>query len=215
MSGSHTTECRGSYVQTTGYSSLPRYPATCASPSGRGGYTVRSIILKGTRCASFMRTLKKALSAFASEDLCEWDVHLQAVAFARNATPHTSTNHSPFFLVHGREAILPSHRHLDAPRLDAPSRGWHARLWPSRVHVHQAHVQETRRQKRFLEEPGAILPKGTIVAVKLTPADLQASLHEASTEVFGPVGHSRVFGERYDLPATRTGHGCGATGSTE
>ena len=53
-------------------------------------------------CESFMRTLKKALSALASEYGYGWDVHLQAVAFAHNATPHTSTNHSPFFLVHGR-----------------------------------------------------------------------------------------------------------------
>ena len=54
-------------------------------------------------CESFMTTLKKALSTLASEDECDWDVHLQAVAFAHNATPHTSTSHSPFFLVHGRE----------------------------------------------------------------------------------------------------------------
>ena len=34
---------------------------------------------------SFMRTLKKALSALASGDGCDWDVHRQAVAFAHNA----------------------------------------------------------------------------------------------------------------------------------
>ena len=122
-----------------------------------------------------MRILKEALSAFASEDGCDWDVHLEAVPFAHNETPHTSTNHSPFFLVHGREAVLPIQRHLNTPRLDAPSRGWLARLWASRVHVYRADVQEIRRRKRFLEEQGAILPKGTIVAVKLTPADLQGA----------------------------------------
>ena len=89
-------------------------------------------------CESFMRTLKKALSALPSENGCDWDVHLQAVAFAHNATPHTSANHSPFSLMHGREAVLLIQRHLDTPRLDAPSRGWLARLWASRTHVYHA-----------------------------------------------------------------------------
>ena len=84
-------------------------------------------------CECFMRTLKKALIALASEDGCNWDVRLQAAAFAHNATPHMSTNHSPFFLVRGSEAVLPIQRHLDMPQLDAPSTDWLARLWGSRV----------------------------------------------------------------------------------
>ena len=75
-----------------------------------------------------MRTLKKALEALFREEESEWDVRLQAAAFAHSWTPHTGTSYSPFFVVHGREAVLPVQRHLDTPRLAAPSRRWLDRL---------------------------------------------------------------------------------------
>ena len=67
-------------------------------------------------CESFMRTLKKALRALSRDDGSDWDFHLQAVAFAHNSMPHASSHYSPFFLVHGREAVLPIQRHLDTQR---------------------------------------------------------------------------------------------------
>lgn len=123
-------------------------------------------------CESFMRTVKKALGALALEDRSDWDIHLQAVAFAHNSTPHSSTGYSPYFLEHGREATLPIQRHLDTPMLDPPSQGWLKWLWLSRLHVYSAHMAEMKRRQELLSRPGAILPKGTIVAVRLTPADL-------------------------------------------
>lgn len=142
-----------------------------------------------------MRTVKKALGALASEDRSDWDIHLQAVAFAHNSTPHSSTGYSPYFLEHGREATLPIQRHLDTPALDPPSRGWLKRLWYSRLHVYRSHLEEMRKRQELLSRPGAILPKGTIVAVRLTPADLHGvASRKLAPRYLGP----RVVLENYE-----------------
>ena len=70
-------------------------------------------------------------------------------------------------------SVLYIQRHLDTPKLDAPSRGWLDRLWRSRLHIYKGHMAEARLRKELLDRPGAKLPEATIVAVKLTLADLQ------------------------------------------
>ncbi|PHJ23293.1 retrovirus-related pol polyprotein from transposon [Cystoisospora suis] len=120
---------------------------------------------------SFMRTLKKALGALVDEDGRDWDRHLQAVALAHNSTPHTATGFSPFFLEHGREAVLPVQRYLDEPRLDPVSVSWLERLWRSRLYVYEAHAMEEKRQKELCGSARSLLPPGAIVAVRLSPAD--------------------------------------------
>ena len=120
---------------------------------------------------SYMRSLKKSLSALVSEDGREWDLFLAAVALAYNSTPHTATGYSPFFLTHGREAILPVQRYLDEPRLDLESRRWLSRLWKSRVYVYERHAAHASACKEWVENSNAMLPIGTIVAVKLNPQD--------------------------------------------
>lgn len=77
---------------------------------------------------SYMRSLKKGLTALVSEDGRDWDLFLSAVALAYNSTPH-STGYSPYVLVHGGEDRLPVQKYLDEPRLDLESRRWLARLW--------------------------------------------------------------------------------------
>lgn len=47
---------------------------------------------------SYMRSLKKRLSALVVEDGSEWDLFLPAVALVHNATPHLATGSSSFFL---------------------------------------------------------------------------------------------------------------------
>ena len=137
-------------------------------------------------CETFMRTLKKALGALVSEDGRDWDVHVQAVAFAHNSTPHTSTKYSPFYLLHGREAVLPIQRHLDMPVLDTTSRKWLDRLWKARMDVYRVHLEMTKKRREILDSPGVRLPNETIVAVKLTPTDLQGLSSKLAPKYAGP-----------------------------
>ena len=69
---------------------------------------------------SYMRTLKKRLSALVGEDGRDWDLFLPA-PLAHSTTPHVATVFSPVFLSHGREAVLPVQRRIDEPRLDSTS----------------------------------------------------------------------------------------------
>ena len=147
-------------------------------------------------CESRMRTLKKALGARPREDGGYWDVHLQAAALAHNSKPHTSANYNPFFLVHERDAGRPIQGHLDTPRLDAPSRGWLDRLWRSRLHIYKGHMAEARCRKELIARPGAKLPAATIVAVKLTPADLQDLSQKLAPRYSGPWVTLRTFDNR-------------------
>ncbi|XP_057188755.1 interleukin-13 receptor subunit alpha-1 isoform X1 [Triplophysa rosa] len=63
----------------------------------------------------FNRTLKDQLAKVLFHREGEWDQYLPAVVLSFNATPHSSTGYSPFFLVHGREPRLPVHVHIDSP----------------------------------------------------------------------------------------------------
>lgn len=135
---------------------------------------------------SFMRTLKKALGALVDEDGKDWDRHLQAVALAHNSTPHTATGFSPFFLEHGREAVLPVQRFLDEPRLDPLSVAWLARLWRARAHVYEAHARQEQRQREQCGSSKTVLPKGAIVAVRLSPADIAEYPAKVAPKWAGP-----------------------------
>ncbi len=63
----------------------------------------------------FNRTLKDQLAKVLFHSAGEWDQYLSAVVLSFNATPHSSTGYSPFFLAHGREPRLPAHMYLDSP----------------------------------------------------------------------------------------------------
>ncbi|KAL2076396.1 hypothetical protein ACEWY4_028006 [Coilia grayii] len=54
------------------------------------------------------RSIKDQLAKFLYTKGGEWDDHLRHVEFAYNTSVHASTNHTPFFLNHGREARLPA-----------------------------------------------------------------------------------------------------------
>lgn len=83
----------------------------------------------------YMLTIEKTLSALVAEDGRDWNLILSAVALAQNSTPHVATGVSPYFLTHGREAIMPIQRHLDEPRLDGTARLWLQRPWKARIRV--------------------------------------------------------------------------------
>jgi hypothetical protein len=56
----------------------------------------------------FNRTLIEALSRTASAHLDDWDKFIAPVLFAYRTSTHSTTRMSPFFLVYGREAKLPT-----------------------------------------------------------------------------------------------------------
>ena len=54
------------------------------------------------------RTLKQMLTKLVSKGGSDWDTLLGPVLFAYRTTPHTSSGESPFYLVYGRDARIPS-----------------------------------------------------------------------------------------------------------
>ncbi|KZS03119.1 Uncharacterized protein APZ42_034227 [Daphnia magna] len=59
-------------------------------------------------------TLADMLSMYVSSDHKDWDESLPFVTFAYNTSRHESTGRTPFYLVYGREAVLPIDGALNA-----------------------------------------------------------------------------------------------------
>ena len=55
----------------------------------------------------FNRTLCEALAKFANDNKDDWDLFISSVLFAYRTKRHSTTRHEPFYLMYGREAILP------------------------------------------------------------------------------------------------------------
>jgi Integrase zinc binding domain/Integrase core domain len=55
----------------------------------------------------FNRTLCEALAKYAGEKKDDWDLYLPSVLFAYRTKRHEVTRHEPFYLMYGREAVLP------------------------------------------------------------------------------------------------------------
>ncbi|KAL8435923.1 hypothetical protein Efla_003583 [Eimeria flavescens] len=140
-----------------------------------------------------MRTLKRALASSIADDGRDWDTHLQAVAFAHSSTPHTTTAHSPYFLVQAEKLSYPYSDAGMLRRWAPPSKRWLERLCAARVQANQEHMQAANERKRLLSEPGAILPGGTVVAIKLTPAESQAIYRKLAPRCSGPWTVTRVL----------------------
>lgn len=60
-------------------------------------------------------SIKNQLAKYLCSKGGDWDEHITQVEFAYNTHVHSSTNFTPFFLVHGREAHLPADLLLGAP----------------------------------------------------------------------------------------------------
>ncbi len=63
-------------------------------------------------CNGLVERLNKTISAmlamYVNQHSTDWDIYLPFVAFAYNTTPQSTTKHSPYYLVHGRTAQIPS-----------------------------------------------------------------------------------------------------------
>jgi transposase InsO family protein len=101
------------------------------------------------------RTMKKALSCYINASGTNWDEVLPYFLMSYLASPHSTTGHSPFFLLHGREMAQP-HTHLlrarlspDAQRLDESGR---LRKLQATISLANKVVREKLRQSRARNE---------------------------------------------------------------
>lgn len=122
---------------------------------------------------SYMRTLRRGLSVLVNAAGIDWDRQVAAVVFAYNTTPHVATGFTPFFLAHGREAMLPLFRELGEPRLEPATQQWLERLWEARRKVYEHHLQEVQRRQALFAAADRGLPVGAWVAERLRPAELR------------------------------------------
>ena len=70
-------------------------------------------------CERVNRTIKKGLQkSLNGENLDSWDVLLSHVVFAYNTTEHSTTGFTPYFLMFGEEARIPSEFIVGRPPLE-------------------------------------------------------------------------------------------------
>lgn len=62
---------------------------------------------------NFNKTLRAMLAKHSQTLGCNWDVHLHQLLFAYRTKPHMSTRESPFYLLYGRDARLPTETALE------------------------------------------------------------------------------------------------------
>jgi hypothetical protein len=56
--------------------------------------------------------IKDCIRQYVSADQKDWDVHLGCITYALNTSKHTTTNHSPFYILYGMEGRYPLEREL-------------------------------------------------------------------------------------------------------
>ena len=69
-------------------------------------YTPRS----NGKTENFNKFLRASIRKLCQEDKEAWDQVLPQILFAYKCCPHTSTDESPYTLVHGRDPVLPIHK---------------------------------------------------------------------------------------------------------
>lgn len=69
----------------------------------------------------FNGTLAQSISMYVSSDQKDWDKYLNPVLFAYRVSPSDVTGESPFYMLYGREPLLPMDTSLIPPREISPS----------------------------------------------------------------------------------------------
>ncbi len=59
-----------------------------------------------------VQTITQTLTAYTHENIADWSNHLQFTIFLYNTSESTTTGHSPFYLLHGRDALTPTKSQL-------------------------------------------------------------------------------------------------------
>jgi transposase InsO family protein len=66
----------------------------------------------------FNRTLCEALAKYANEHKDDWDIYLSSALFAYRTKKYNITRHKPFYLIYGRDAILPVEFAVETVRVE-------------------------------------------------------------------------------------------------
>lgn len=139
------------------------------------------------------RTIVTAISALIEKDHREWDIHLPHIEFAINSSVSEATGYSPFFLIHGREAVVSGTLYdstpLDLTDLSFPQRNEYAQNLGAlseifgkvreelvKAHNKNAHYYNLRRRKAELKVGQTVWKrcyplsdKGKFFSAKLAP----------------------------------------------
>ena len=104
------------------------------------------------QCERFNRTLHNLLRVLCKEKKERWTEYLSEVTHVYNATPHSATGFSPFYLLFGREPYLPIDMILETQCDD-----W-KRIMPTQwlaehlQRLQEAHKQASANMKRKMEQ---------------------------------------------------------------
>ena len=91
------------------------------------------------QCERFNRTLHELLRTLPAEKKRRWPEHLKELCYAYNATPHSSTGHSLFYLMFGRDPRLPLDRLVEMEETAAHQ----PTTW---ITKHQTELREAHRR---------------------------------------------------------------------
>ena len=124
----------------------------------------------------FNRTLGECIAKLSYDNEKEWDHFLEATLLAYRTKIHKTTGYTPFYLVHGREAVLPIDLKIPA-KIVMNNEPTLERLYQlitdveeNRVKAQQRIENEQRKQKQIYDQQGISekLKLGDLVLVERT-----------------------------------------------
>lgn len=105
------------------------------------------------QCERWNASMMTSLSMFVSSHQRDWDVHLHAVLFAYRVSPSEVTGESPFYMLYGREPLLPMDTALLPPREMSSSVAEHrARVVENIELTRRISYENTQRVQQKMKE---------------------------------------------------------------
>ena len=125
-------------------------------------------------CERLNRTIMNMLGTLDSDQKKDWKRHIGAMVHAYNATRHTSTGHSPFYLMFGRQARLPVDLLFEDPENEGKSYGKYVSELRDRIKKAYNLASESARKSQVRQKQNydiraraAVLEAGDRVLVKI------------------------------------------------